>query len=178
MNSFLLKDKDGRVRGYLLRTGEEICCRLSVTYRDAELFVYEQQNGVCFHLTASDGEQRFLYRNVEIRCAVVFSLGQMVLASDWVYADALPQTGAAEKKEKEKEEEKEKKQSSLVLSENKPLKGEEEQPPRLWPQRRWPPPPCLMGARYHGGQWRMPSGNGRSYESGTPGGDAVPCVDV
>ena len=172
MNSFLLKDKDGRVRGYLLRTGEEICCRLSVTYRDAELLVYEEQNGVSFHLTASDTEQRFPYRDTEIRCVVVFSHGQMVLTSDWVYADTLPHTGAVDKTEKEEGE------ISSVPSENKPEKENAENQPRLWPQRRWPPPPCLTGARYSGGQWRMSSGDGRSCESGTPGGHAVPCIDV
>ena len=171
MNSFLLKDKDGRVRGYLLRTGEEICCRLSVAYRDAELFVYEQQNGVCFHLTASDAEQRFPYRDTEIKCVVVFSQGQMVLASDWVYAaDTLLHTGAKKKKEE--------KQSSLIPSENKPETENAENQPRLWPQRRWPPPPCLTGARYHGGQWLIPSGDGILFECSASGSDAVPCVDV
>ena len=155
-NSFLLKDRSGKPQGYLLSCGEEICCRISGACRGAELCVYEGRKGSRFNLEETNLEQVFSYRLAGIDCAVVYTHGQAALASDWTLAEAVLS------------------EHSDVFNSEAAGKHEPEEPPakeqkdavdRLpWPQRRWPPPPCMSGARYVHGRWLADSGDSAAVE--------------
>ena len=156
MNSFLLKDRSGRPQGYLLSNGEEICCRLSGPSRGAELCVYEGRKKFSFNLDETDSEQVFPYRRAGIDCVVVYTHGQAALASDWTLAEAVLSehsdvfnSEAAGKHAHEEPPAKEQKDAADQLS---------------WPQRRWPPPPCMSGARYVHGRWVVDSGDSTAVE--------------
>lgn len=167
-DSFLLKDSSGRARGYALCRGYEICVRISMPLQSAELCADGEAVRKVYALAAAEEEQVFPFQGGGIRCVSVVEQGRLILASDWaaVQRDIPLQAHVAERRSEADSA----KQACL-----KPENGS-----RQWPQRRWPPPPCLQKARYVRGCWQEEeeSGQDRGLESGSSDCGGVSGVDI
>jgi len=172
-NGFLFRDKNDRHRGYLLFCGEEICCRISDSYSGAVLCISNGHECACFHLEETSAEQRFACRVEGIACAAVLEDGKPVLATDWTMENVLRHMQPDQQERNLPETDKPVFQETPVRN-----KSALQAKPYLWPQRRWPPPPCISGARYVSGRWIDGSGDEIIFEGSADRGFAVACVDI
>ena len=160
--SFVFRDRERRIAGYLQQNCDEIRCRITGIEQDADLIVYHvDDRETRFHMDAGGCEQRFPDSGRYILGAVVVQGDLLRLFTDEAAAEAY-ERAYRRKKEKQRRADRTtlredakkaaapegEKAEELTLSD-----GKTEQPGYSWPERRWPPPACLPGAAYVQGRW-------------------------
>lgn len=152
-NSLLLKDEAGRMTGYVQLCAGTLRCRVTAGAAErAELLVgYADGGAQTCDLAADSGEQTWPAASGALRSACVLSGGHVLCATDetaraagWkALLDRRPRKPREAQETPKAHDEQE--NGACVIQ-----KPAEEV---TFPQRRWPPPPCLSGARYDGGAW-------------------------
>lgn len=167
--SFLLRDRDGHVSGYLQIQQHTVRCRLTESteeLRDELILQCNDKQAECFALKSGNAEQCFSFsssKGQEISGAVVVQEGRVHLYTD-EKAVRIHDQCLERKKDSERQSE------SAVRSERTDdrlqpsLKRSSHWQEYVWPQKRWPPPICIPDAVYHQGQWldcaeRIPAEN-------------------
>ena len=141
-DSFLMRDKEGNVQGYIIWQGARICCRISGALRDGMLYLRDERLKEWMFELQNDGrENLFAYAGKKIKAAFVLDGNRLAYASDWY------EQPPANCRKAETEAVKEKKMDSEEGV------NAQKAPERQWPERRWPPPPCMTKARYEQGMW-------------------------
>ena len=148
--SFVLKDREGRMGGYLQLHQDEVRCRLTDASIEAKLIVYGRQSQY-LHMEAGGREQRFPAAGADIRGAVVVKGEQLCFATD-----------EASKLQFERTQQETNRQSNqknkISGRESKRYEQTSSSVPacdmKRWPQRRWPPPVCWSSAVYDQGRWK------------------------
>ena len=138
--SFVLKDTEGRAKGYIQQTQDAIRCRVRVS--DAQLFVcFESGKAQCKAIDQADEEFQW-YAHGEVIC------GACIIVQEAIAAD----TGAQSRRDYAEYRAKE---SAPVISTVCDRKRENTvlQEARMLPQRRWPPHPSIPEAAYECGAW-------------------------
>ena len=152
-NSLLLRDEAGRMSGYVQLCAGALRCRVTAGAAEPmELLVgYADGGGQTFGLAADGGEQTWPVPPCTLRGACVLSEGHVLCATDEAARLAGRralldrQPGRPCKAQDSLQESGEREADACVTR-----KAADEV---AFPQRRWPPPPCLAGARYDGGAW-------------------------
>ena len=165
-NSLLLRDEAGRMAGYVQLCAGTLRCRVTVGAAErAKLLVcYADGGAQTCDLSEDGGEQTWPAASGALRGACVLSGGHVLCATDGA-ARAAGRKALLDRQPRKPREVQE------------PPKAHDEQENDVYtiqktaeevafPQRRWPPPPCLSGARYDGGTWII------SGEEGTQAGAA------
>ncbi|MBR5560691.1 MAG: hypothetical protein IKU73_04685 [Clostridia bacterium] len=171
--SFVFRDRERRIVGYLQQHPNEIRCRINGIGQAADLIVYRAgEQEMRLHMDAGGCEQRFRDSGQHISGAVVVQGETLRCFTDDVAADAYERAWRS-KMEKlrrtdrmplRKEVEKAAAQNERKAEEVTLPEGNREQQAYRWPERRWPPPVCFSDAAYVQGRW-MERETGRSTVS-------------
>lgn len=145
--SYVFKTKNGAACGYIIARGKKLCIRLT-----------ENMKNVCLTVLDEDGEQTFdgnfgteetekTGRGKKLFGAYGVSDGQLVMDTGETARKAFEKRRLAADCEKKKP----------VLQPADSMKSEPERQTRKTEksERRWPPPPCIPGAKYEKGMWIM-----------------------
>lgn len=152
-NSLLIRDEAGRMAGYVQLCAGTLRCRVTsgAAERAKLLVCYADGGAQTCDLSADGGEQTWLAASGALRGACVLSGGHVLCATDDA-ARAAGRKALLDRQPRKPREAQEPPQAhdgqengTCVI----PKPAEEV----TFPQRRWPPPPCLSGARYDGGAW-------------------------
>lgn len=146
----VLKDSKNRPGGYIRETDGGAVCRI---YMDQQMFItliFDDGTQKILKIAPGAGENTLACDGRRIRCAYAFDEERLLLATD-----------AAARKAFMCRKRNDTSAHALTVKENETLgKATSEKPTglqkrmlRTLPQRRWPPPPCLMEAVYHFGRW-------------------------
>lgn len=159
---FLLKDKDGRVGGYLQIQHQTLRCRLTQANekesQDELILFSNDRQAMRLRLAFERAEQCFQNlssEEQEISGAVVVRNGQVHLHTDECTARAYERS---QKKQRSAESTHGRIENTRI-SEKTDTDGCHSQrviPVQIkdeWPQRRWPPPACMPDAVYIQGRW-------------------------
>lgn len=149
--SFVLKDAAGRPGGYLMQGMREICCRAGAPAQRAVLLF---DDGTAEERTLCGGQEaRWPEDGRMLRGGFVCADGRLLLATGeearCAFERMILQKHAAWE---------EKPPSTENASE--PAREQTQRPDapagetRVWPERRWPPPPCWPQAEYAQGRWQ------------------------
>ena len=150
--SFVLKDASGRPGGYLMQGMREICCRADTPAQQAVLLFEDgtsEERALCGGQEAYwPGDGRML------RGGFICADGRMLLSTGEEARSAfermtLQKYAAWEEVRPRKEESPELERRQQTQNPDVPA-GET----RVWPERRWPPPPCWPQAEYAKGCWQ------------------------
>lgn len=160
--SFVFRDRERRIAGYLQQNRDEIRCRITGIEQEADLIVYHADDQETrLHMDAVGCERRFPDLGRPVSGAVVVQGDALRLFTDVAAADAYERA-------RRRKAEKQRRADSMPMRETvekaaapEGEKAEEltlpdgktEQPGYSWPERRWPPPVCLPGAAYVQGRW-------------------------
>lgn len=152
MKNFVLKDRDGRMGGYLQLHRGTVRCRLMDAGIEAELMLFGPQNR-SLHIEPGGREQCFSYAGEQISGAVVADGEWLCLSTDEASVYEFERTQQQKRRRTGK-------QTGLAEQRTEQLEAEHpahdahdchEKP---WPQRRWPRPVCWPSAVYDHGQWK------------------------
>lgn len=151
--SFVLKDAAGRPGGYLMQGMREICCRAGALTQQAQA-VLLFEDGTAEERTLSGGrEARWPDDGRMLRGGFVCADGRLLLAT------GEEARGAFERMIMQKHAPREKKPPTTEKA-SEPAWEQTQRPDtpagetRVWPERRWPPPPCWPQAQYAQGRWQ------------------------
>lgn len=152
--SFVLKDAAGRPGGYLMQGMREICCRADTPAQQAVLLFEDgtsEERALC-----GGQEARWPDDGRMLRGGFICADGRMLLATGEEARSAfermrLQRHAAREKARPRKEESPEPAPEQRQQTQRRAIPMGEA---RVWPERRWPPPPCLPQAEYAQGCWR------------------------
>ena len=149
--SFVLKDAAGRPGGYLMQGMREICCRAGAPAQYAVLLF---EDGTAEERTLCDGrEARWPDDGRMLRGGFVCADGRLLLATGEEARCAFERMiiqKHAPREEKTPSTEKALEPASEQTQRPDAPAGER----RVWPDRRWPPPPCWPQAEYAQGRWQ------------------------
>lgn len=159
--SFVFRDRERRIVGYLQQNRDEIRCRITGIEQEADLIIYHvDARETRLHMDTGGCEKCFPDSGRCISGAVVVQGDALRLFTDEAAAEAYERayrcktekqrradrTLPREDTEKAAAPEGEKEEAALPDAKT-------EQPGYSWPERRWPPPACLPGAAYVQGRW-------------------------
>ena len=154
--SFILRNRDGSVLGYLLKREERWWACVKGDGEDAKLILFlGKKERLEFSVVCGEGEQEIGAFAQEVSGGYLMQMGH-VLSYFGQITLVEAEKDAAMKRDKEskgnaKEGQcKEEGEISANLEEWHVEKNAFEQ----GLQRRWPPPPCMPGARYVNGIWQ------------------------
>lgn len=159
---FLLKDKDGRVGGYLQIQHQTLRCRLTQAKenesKDELILFSNDRQAMRLQLAFECAEQCFQNlssEEQEISGAIVVRNGQVHLHTDECTACAYERS----QKKQRSAESTHRRIENTRISEKTDTDGcpsQNDIPVQIkdeWPQRRWPPPACMSNAVYIQGRW-------------------------
>jgi len=134
-SSFVLKDTGGKPVGYLQQIGDKIRCRIHANIQQAEMMLlYSPEEWVQSILSGNGEECEWESGSKTLIGACLMKQGQLFSSTgDEVRRRYLH---FACKKGK----------TEPVLEKQTSVEG--------FPERRWPPPPCVPGAKYVSGAWK------------------------
>ena len=166
-NSLLLRDEAGRMTGYVQLCAGTLRCRVTAGAAERmELLVgYVDGGAQTCDFAVDGGEQTWPAASGALRGACVLSGGRVLCATD----DAARAAGRKALLDRQPRKPRDTQEPPKAHNEQEKGARAVRKPSEevLLPQRRWPPPPCLAGARYDGGAWIIRG------EEGTQA-DAVP----
>ena len=144
-DSFLLRDAEGAACGYIIARGRTLCCRISELAHEGTLYITDRLNRISEYALSGDGQEEYTfdYQGERVQHAAVFEGSKLMGASDWQKA----QKAEYSRKEQKAEADGDKEKQTPPESTNHDVKAWN------WPERRWPPPPCMPEARYEHGHW-------------------------
>lgn len=172
--SFVLRQPGGALAGYMIANRDALQLRASgIPATGGELMLVDAQGAQSRRsLRSTEREQALGGTGGEIAAVYAIGGGRVIFASD---AKALRmaecalaerkknpvQADGARRKQPAQEEEQCRRPSAAEHSGGRAgqgrsesaLKEEGRRRDEMLAQRRWPPPPCLTGARYVGGRW-------------------------
>ena len=183
--SFVLKRPDGALAGYLMVQRDSLRLRASgIPAEGGELTLTDERGREDRRrLCATDKEQTLHGTGGEVVSAYVLGGGRVLLATDAKALLAAQRALAMQQAERENAGNRV--PGGRARQETAPLSGDArkaheqpapdaaaEPPPqradgaeRRWADalamRRWPPPPCVMGARYAGERWTAVTASGK-----------------
>lgn len=187
--SFVLKRPDGALAGYLMVQRDSMRLRASgIPAAGGELTLTDEHGRESRRrLCATEKEQALHGTGGEVVSAYALGGGRVLLATD--AGALLAARRALAKQQAEQEDAGGRRTGRRPQPETAPLPGDARKAheqlaldaaaelprkcaggaERRWADalamRRWPPPPCVMGARYAGGRWT----------AATPAGKDMPC---
>lgn len=149
---FVLKDGAGRPGGYLVQDMREICCRANGLTQQAKAVLIFSDGTQEEHALEDDSEARWPLGGRVLCGGFVCAQDRLLLATGEQARGAFARLilRKAERANKRAE-------SERMQEEHAPQREEEAEKPQyqhIWPQRRWPPPPCWPQAVYTQGCWR------------------------
>ena len=156
--SFVLKDADGRLSGYLMQGMDQIRCRMNSAGKAGEILLFDEGGACTRHPLDSSGEQSWRDGGRKIVGAVAVIEGRTAADS-----------GAEARQMYERLQRREKRIAAPARAggtqdapkrETAPEKPKHSGAACSLPQRRWPPPACMPDAEYRGGQWTQESPHG------------------
>lgn len=159
--SFLLKDKDGRVCGYLIQCDKTIRCRIDGKLDETAevLCVFDDGSWKGFSALSCEREQLWEGQFRKLACACVVQDGEILLnagknalqATREIIRQRMPEKVDGEKAHPKMTMRRERDDRQLI--ENRYVQMNNGQTNR-WPQRRWPPPVCMLDGEYERGIWK------------------------
>ena len=151
--SFVLKDAAGHPGGYLMQGMREICCRAGALTQQAQA-VLLFEDGTAEERTLCGGrEARWPDDGRMLRDGFVCADGRLLLAT------GEEARGAFERRIMQKHAPLAEKPTRIENA-SEPAREQTQGPDapagetRVWPERRWPPPPCRPQAEYAQGRWQ------------------------
>lgn len=149
--NYVWKDTSGRLGGYLMHRGDEVCCRVDGQGRDMEVVLFFENGAQETHAVGSGTERRWPDGGRRLLGGIALDSGAVCMdtgkAARDAYAKQRLRAGMQSKAEG---------CAPPSSREERPMRAAQERAVerRTWPQRRWPPPPCHPQAVYARGQWR------------------------
>ena len=166
--SLLLRDREGRMCGYLQLNQNVLRCRITVwevhaktnAHTEAELIVYKASGDEeRFPVEACGCEQCFPASVQSLSGAVIVQRGNLRLFTDEKSAQRYERAQRQKPKETQEtkitmpQEEKGMQEEGKAALSAAPPADEPARQEFSWPQRRWPPPVCMPSAVYLQGRW-------------------------
>lgn len=161
-NTFLLKDKSGCVSGYLMQYGTGIKYRSNCSMEDKAELILLFENGMSeTKVLSGTGEMVWKDLSDKIEGALVISSENIILLSTGKAAckrwqeeqtKLYSKRFCSNKTEIQKQKIETDVQRAVASSSHAPeiqYTGK-----HIWPERRWPSPPCMKDGEYRGGKWR------------------------
>ena len=150
--SFLLRDAAGRVGGYLICAEGTFSLKTVGCEKDGVFAALQGGDGAVQRIpVCCDGQEHTYGYAGEIDRAALFDEKGILLSSDRKGAvDGEWACSAIESERTDEDRENEEKNGSALEDAHM---RRQEQSKRSLPERRWPPPACMPGARYHHGVW-------------------------
>ncbi|MGN0777225.1 MAG: hypothetical protein ACI4MM_11175 [Candidatus Ventricola sp.] len=151
--SFVLKDAAGRPGGYLVQGLRDICCRAGDLARRVQVVLLFEGGAQEEHEADGGQEARWPVEDRLLCGGYVCADGKLLFATGdearrtFERAVRRPAarvekaTGSRAEPVREPAKETQKEAASTAQA-------------RVWPQRRWPPPPCWPQAEYVQGRWQ------------------------
>lgn len=169
-NSFLLKDKSGRASGYLMQCGKQIRLRTDVCRgEDKKIILYAANGESESKLISDSGEEVSWESRIEkLKGAAVVTLKDEILLSTGKQIDEICSKESTKvliqkrrneriyetQKSSKKEVDQSEKEAAQIKETAEFPQKENKNRAKVWPDRRWPPPPCMTDAQYTDGKWR------------------------
>lgn len=150
-SSFLLRDENGRIGGYVVCGDQGIRSRLSGAPAQRTLRLRFEQETRDYAIFRGGDEQLIDSDRGQVISACVMEGGSVCLASDWRKACLKTEENAPVKHTGVPEEIDD--SANETAAEGTHNDGSDSEGRNL-PERRWPPP-CCMRAEYVQGQWRV-----------------------
>jgi len=156
--SFVLKDADGRLAGYLMQGMDQIRCRMNSAGKAGEILLFDEGSACTRYPLDGSVEQSWRDGGRKIVGAVAVIEGR-----------AAADSGAEARRMYERLQRREKRTTEPACAgraEEAPKRETAPEKPAYsgaacsLPQRRWPPPACMPDAEYRGGQWTQESPHG------------------
>lgn len=152
--SFVLKDAAGRPGGYLMQSMREICCRANALTQQAQAVLLFEDGTSEEHALCGGQEARWPGDGRMLRGGMICADGRMLLATGEEARGAfermmMKKHAAREQTRPRTEESPEPEQRQQTKNPAVPSGAT-----RVWPERRWPPPPCWPQAEYAQGCWQ------------------------
>lgn len=147
----VLKDMKNHPAGYVRKTEQGVACRAKIGHPAQLALVFDDGSRAVHPLGCIDAEQQFCCDGNALSGCYAFLEEELLLVSDESMHHAFERDLRASRK---------------TAVQQLPDKQIEDKAPRCkeetaktdrqieFPQRRWPPPPCLERAQYRGGCWR------------------------
>ena len=153
--SFVLKDAAGRPGGYLVQGMREICCRAGALAQQAKAVLLFEDGTAEEHALRGNQEARWPGDGRTLRGGLVCADGVLLLAAG-EEARAEFERMRMQKRAAQEENLRAERPPEPARERTKQMPGPDTpaQDPRVWPQRRWPPPPCWPQAEYIQGRWQ------------------------
>lgn len=146
--SYVLKEKNGAVRGYVMARNGRVRVRLPVGEGTARVFLLYDDGSRSFERKL-DGTETEHAKEGRLLGAYVCAEGKLLMETGEAARSAFEQaqrrilparTTRKEERRRETENQREWKRESIKTE---------------TAERRWPPPPCMPGAKYVNGAWRI-----------------------
>lgn len=150
--SFVLKDEAGRPGGYLMQGMREICCRASALTRQAQAVLLFEGGMAEEHTLCGGQEARWPGDGRLLLGGFVCADGRLLLATGEEARGTFERMFMQKRAEREEKRVRTESAQERTQATEKPLGPAQET--RVWPQRRWPPPPCWPQAVYAKGRWQ------------------------
>ena len=163
VKSVVLKDINGVPRGYLRETNEGVFCRVAVDQPAQAKLIFADGTATDCMVEQRKSEQLIISSTKPLCGTCIFRDDELLLTTD----DHVKKMFFEQRAERKKRSEAEMKRVSTTEKEAVFRQAKQENndvdacAQRCFPDRRWPPPPCLDMACYECGRWcekRMPSG--------------------
>ena len=159
-NTFLLKTALGEIAGFLVQNDKNIVYKLDQKTGDAIEIVLRLDDGTLEHKRiAPDGKEGTLHsagkkiKGVAVTAPneeVILRAGERFPMPDSNIQVRINMPSKKEKTDTNVQKGKNESQSDMKHLQQKETMINENQ----WPQRRWPPPPCMHSAAYYHGRWQ------------------------
>ena len=146
--SVVLKDLSNHPAGYVLISGAEVVCRVSLEKKAKLIILFLDGSDMTYTLDKGTQEQRFACSEKAMRGCCIFQGTELLYISDEAVRSICTMRIRPERScENEKR---------IYDEPNAPLKEEVaiEKATYEFAQRRWPPPPCWSAACYMQGRWQ------------------------
>lgn len=155
--SFVLKDASGRPGGYLVQGMRDICCRAGHLTQPSEMVLLFDDGTQQTHAIES-GEEAYWPGGGGLLCGgFLCADGRLLLATGEAARAAFERLSG----QKRAQQTRARRETAGEGKAAPPPREEPAQRPpdsvrqeRVWPQRRWPPPPCWPQAEYAQGRWQ------------------------
>ena len=151
--SILLKDKKGRILGYVIYDGQYGRVKITGASGACLLILLDEHGRRMMYPVRDDGmEECFACDHEPLYAAVLnesgkflLSDGQREIREEWMERASVQLFGCDDEARSGRDEDDE------DMEEREERKEKEERPT---PERRWPPPPCMQNAVYEDGRWQ------------------------
>lgn len=149
----ILKDSQGCLVGYFLQEESKLVFKSRKGKMDGCQMVCVDDSGRRHILTLKDewGEIPFLEPDVQIEAAYGLKGNELI----WASGEAAKRAYEADQAARREQANADVRQTMAdAPTDSLPEREAAENPLQAFSQMRWPPPPCMPGARYEQGRWR------------------------